>query len=336
MKKVLLATSILVAGASFASAEVTLSGDARMGLISDFGGADTTFTSRARVKFTLSGESDSGLSFGADFRPQDAAGAAAGTAGSVFVSGAFGKLTMGDIDGAAKAAVGNVDGVGLTGLGDLNELTYIAGGVNTDLLAEFGAVVPAVAIDLTADPSAMYEYSAGAFTAYASITKPGFTTTIAPTVIDGDAYAIGGKYSMDAYTFALGYEALDLNDAATGAGVAEFDHVVASASGTFSGVTVKAAYGKGSGGVIGVATLDLKQYAVSATYGADALKGTVYASSKTFENTGVVTTKTTAIGIGASYDLGGGASVVGGIAREKDGLTGVSDTAYDVGLSFSF
>lgn len=335
MKKVLLATSILVAGASFASAEVTLSGDARMGLISDFGGADTTFTSRARVKFTLSGESDSGLSFGADFRPQDAAGAGAGTAGSVFVSGAFGKLTMGDIDGAAKAAVGNVDGVGLTGLGDLNELAYIAGGVDTDLLGEFGVAVPAAAVDLTGDPSAMYEYSAGAFTAYASITKPGFVTTAVST-LTGDAYAIGGKYSMDAYTFALGYETLDINNAATGAGVAEFDHVVASASGTFSGVTVKAAYGKGSGGVIGVATLDLKQYAVSATYGADALKGTVYASSKTFENTGVVATKTTAIGIGASYDLGGGASVVGGIAREKDGLTGVSDTAYDVGLSFSF
>ena len=31
---------------------------------------------------------------------------------------------MGDVDSAANAAVGQVSGVGLTGLGDLNEVNY--------------------------------------------------------------------------------------------------------------------------------------------------------------------------------------------------------------------
>ena len=136
MKKILLATTMLAATTGFAAAEVTLSGDARMGIISDFDNAltplvnesDLQFTSRARVKFTMSGSTDGGLEFGASFRAQDAVNASKGTAGSVFISGAFGKLSMGDVDDAANAAVGQVSGVGLTGLGDLNEMTYIGGG----------------------------------------------------------------------------------------------------------------------------------------------------------------------------------------------------------------
>jgi outer membrane protein OmpU len=46
----------------------------------------------------------------------------------VFISGAFGRLTMGDVSGAPEAAVGDVSGVGLTGLGDLNEATYLSNG----------------------------------------------------------------------------------------------------------------------------------------------------------------------------------------------------------------
>ncbi|MEY4696252.1 MAG: hypothetical protein RIT14_680, partial [Pseudomonadota bacterium] len=154
MKKILLATTILVGTAGFAAAEVALSGDARMGVISGFGDVDTAFTSRARVAFTLSGETDGGLAFGGSFRADNAGAAASGTAGSVYVSGAFGKLSMGDVDGAALAAVGHVDGVGLTGLGDLNESLYVAnGGFSNDDLELEDAV--------TGDPSVLYAYTAG-------------------------------------------------------------------------------------------------------------------------------------------------------------------------------
>ena len=268
MKKILLATTLLAATTGFAAAEVTLSGDARMGVISNFDNAataaidesDLQFTSRARVKFTMSGSTDGGLEFGASFRADNAAGAAAGTAGSVFISGAFGKLSMGDVDDAANSAVGQVSGVGLTGLGDLNEMTYIGGGN---------------------DPTALYEYSTGDLTIYASVTNP----TIPATVV---AYSVAAKYALGDYTVALGYED---NDAGT-------THIIAGATATFGAATVKAIYGSADGVVNG------DPYALSVDYKADALTVTAfYADDSKLGGA-------EAYGLGASYDLGGGASVV--------------------------
>jgi outer membrane protein OmpU len=209
MKKVLLATTMLVAGASIAAAEVTVSGDARMGVVNNFAG-DTSFNSRARVAFALSAESESGLSFGASFRADNALGASSGTAGSVFVQGAFGKLSMGDLDGAAQNAVGQVAGVGYVNQGDLNEVTYIGKGTN---------------------PNVNYEYSAGAFTAYLST---GQNAALAP-------WAIGAKYAGEGYTVSLGYENNDNGTkhvivGATGSFAgASLSAIYGKASGTISG-----------------------------------------------------------------------------------------------------
>jgi outer membrane protein OmpU len=283
MKKLLLATSILAATAGFAAAEVTLSGDARMGVIDDFGTGGMAFTSRARVKFTMSGETDGGLTFGANFRADNAGGATTGDAGEVFISGGFGTLTMGDIDGAAQQAVGNVDGVGLTGLGDLNEATYIGAGSGLS------------------DPTAAYKYTAGSFTGIVSVTNP---------AAGSEATAVGVVYAMGDYTFAAGYEQ-----------AGSFDHIILGANATFGAVTVKANYGRASsGGASG------DQMHISATYTADALAVTAFYGDdeEIFGSKGY--------GLGASYDLGGGAKVVGGYAKNDSANT----TAFDMGVSFSF
>ena len=105
MKKTLIATTALVLTTGYAAAEVTLSGDGRMGMVYD--GDDITFSSRARVKFHLNGETDGGLKFGGEFRvdqENNRAGvrsASNGTAGHVFISGSFGKLSMGSMDSAS-------------------------------------------------------------------------------------------------------------------------------------------------------------------------------------------------------------------------------------------
>ena len=313
MKFILLATSAVALTAGFASAEVTLSGDARMGIISGFDLAladdpltagvdeslidesDLQFTSRARVKFTLSGSTDSGLEFGASFRADNAVGASAGTAGSVFISGAFGKLSMGDVDGAANAAVGQVSGVGLTGLGDLNELQYDNGG-------NFGS----------ADPSALYEYSTGDLTFYASVTQPSATT---------DAYSIAAKYALGDYTVALAYEALEnsLGD--------DFRDIYVGGTATFGAVTMKAIYGHETSN----AGFDQDQFAVSVDYNADALTLTAYYTDDSNIGT-VVNGFSKAYGLGAAYDLGGGASVVGGYSHNDTS----NQDAYDLGVSMSF
>ena len=325
MKKILLATTMLVAGASIAAAEVTLSGSARMGVISNFDDgvaangdeSDLTFTSRARVEFTMSGETDGGLSFGASFRADNAVGANTGDAGSVFISGAFGKLTMGDVDGAAQMATGHVAGVGLTGLGDLNESTFLAAG------------------DGATDPTALYEYSAGDFTVYASVTNPvpAANATVPANFNDLLAVSLGAKYTFGDYSVGLGYENLSgVINVASLAGAAEdtdIDHIVVKLSGTVAGLNLQGLYGTADGTRDGVA-LDGDQYAASVSYTTGALTGSVFYT----DDSGLG--GTTAYGVGASYDLGGGATLAGGVAHNKDALAGAGATAYDLGVSFSF
>ena len=65
MKKVLLASTALVVTSSAAMAEVGLSGYAEMGIVGGGGAMETQFHHDLDVKFSLSGESDNGLSFGA-------------------------------------------------------------------------------------------------------------------------------------------------------------------------------------------------------------------------------------------------------------------------------
>jgi outer membrane protein OmpU len=301
MKKILLASTALAMMAGAAAAEVTLSGSARMGIIDDFGDDNTGFTSRARVVFTLSGESDSGISFGATFRADNAVGANTGDAGSVFVSGAFGKLSMGDLDGAAQQAVGNVDGVGLTGLSDLNEAVYLHNVVET-LLGGAGG---------SGDPTAAYEYSSGNFTGILSISNP---DNLVGVDID-PTYGLGLKYVAGDYTFALGYETQSDLDA---------DHVILGVNAAFGAVSLKANYGR-----LSIAGTDADQWHLSATYTADALAVTAFYSDE--DDFGALG-QGTAYGLGASYDLGGGASVVGGYSKNDTADT----NAFDLGLSFSF
>jgi len=283
MKKILLATTVLVGTAGFAAAEVTLSGDARMGIVND--GTDTSFSSRARVAFSLSGETDGGLSFGASFRADNASsgaltedgvesGADNGTAGTVFISGAFGKISMGDNDSAAHTAVGQVAGVGYTGNGDLNEVAYL------DDDAE----------------SVLYTYSAGDLSVMASLGQIGGAD---------DQQSLAVAYTMGDYSFAAGVEShSDVADT----------HVIVGGSAKFGAVSVKGIYGQ-----LG----DADQYALSATYTADALSATVFTRSSFAD--------VQANGVGVSYDLGGGASVASGYSK-ADGADGV----FDAGVTFSF
>lgn len=356
MKKFLLATSVLVATAGVASAEVTLSGDARMGVIDPFNTAANEgigFTSRTRVTFTLSGESDSGLAFGGSFRADNAGGliindangdgtidptdpnevnnggASLGRAGSVFISGTFGKLSMGDVDDAALSAVGQVSGVGLTGLGDLNEISYM--GTEGDFFN---------------DPTALYEYSTNGFTFYVSLTNPNYF----PADVDGDGVlaedegygvnetiAVGAKYAIDNYSFGIGYENGDFE------GTGGQENVALGASGTWGGFTLKAVGSYASGNVDGT------QYAFSVDYAMDAWGFTAFYNDESgLENSDDNTQwgSDPAYGVGVSYDLGGGASVVGGYAyNSTDDATSCDENgdncddvggAWDLGVSMSF
>jgi outer membrane protein OmpU len=231
MKKLLLATTVLVGTAGFASAEVTLSGNGRMGITyvetAAAGDKETSFNSRVRASISMSSSTDSGLEFGGSFGVHDAGAAAGGTEGSVFISGAFGKLAMGGTDSAAQNAVGQLAGVGYVGNGDHNEIAYLTSGDKE---------------------MALYSYSASGFTGYVSVGQPDNAD---------DTYSVGAAYATDAFSVAVGYE--DSSVTGTQTSVA--------ASATFSGVTAKAIYATRDNTV----GFDPETYGLSATYAMDAV-----------------------------------------------------------------
>ncbi len=277
MKKILLATTLLAASTGFAAAEVAVSGSARMGIIYD--GADYLYSSRVRVKFVMSGETDGGLAFGAEVSGHNLAGANSDqtTNGSstVFISGAFGKLTMGDVSGAADALVGQTSGVGYGPNDGLHEIGFL------------GATKTAV----------YYEYSTGAL-----------TFGLGAGQVGSDDFSVAAKYAADAFAVAIGYE-----DTGTDTQVSLLG------SATFGAATVKAK----------IADTDSKvdtEYSVSLDYAMDAL--TVTAFYTAFD------ADVNHIGLGAAYDLGGGAAFKAGIVRQDTAL--VDTTFADVGMTFSF
>jgi outer membrane protein OmpU len=287
MKKILLATTVLAATAGFASAEVAVTGKARMGVISDAAG-NVEFTQRLRVYFTGSGETDGGLSFGGTVRnDQSGVGNTANGDSTVFISGAFGKITMGDVSGAPDAIVGQVSGVGLTSLTTLNEISNLG---NTKT-------------------AALYTYSAGALTFGLGFGQP--------TGAD-KAVSAAVAYATDMYSVSLGYEDTTAQK-----------RVVIAGSTTFSGVTLKARIANNDALVAG--NTKNTAYALSADYAMNGVNLTAFFSEgagyRAAEFDGVE-----AYGLGASYDLGGGASVMGGVAKVNDG----SDAIFDLGVSMAF
>jgi len=124
MKKVLFATTALVATAGIAAAEVTISGSAEMGIkggdrydnaarVDGDVGSDPRFHTDFTIKIVGSGETDNGLTFGMNVELDDAGDGNTNDGintdnESVFISGAFGTLTMGETDGAYDKALSEV------------------------------------------------------------------------------------------------------------------------------------------------------------------------------------------------------------------------------------
>jgi outer membrane protein OmpU len=316
MKKVLLATSALAMMAGAASAEIALSGSARMGLV--YLDGDTHFNSRVRIVFTASGETDGGLSFGASMRADQIGGNGDTALGisnayvngdsTVFISGAFGKLTMGDVGGAADALVGQVSGVGYGPIDALQEIGFIG----------------------TNKTAVYYEYSTGGFTfglGAGQINTDAIETLFPGTygTSTGDTMNIAVKYATDAYSVALGYETFDADAAFLGTDV---DALHLGGSATFGAATVKARVTDSD--IAGADTM----WALSVDYVTGAT--TITAFYTDFGNNTTTSPDTQHYGIGAAYDLGGGATLAGGIVQQNNS-GGIADATFaDLGLKFSF
>jgi len=266
----------------------------------------TDSANRMRVSFTGSGETDSGIAFGASIRADNSVAGAAGTGGSQFISGVFGKISMGDLNGADESAAGGgVSGVGLTGLGDHNDLAYQSSAHNIG-----------------------YEYTTSGVTF-------GYSQNTA--VKTGSNSAMGVKWSGD-----MGGAALSVGLGQSKVGTASQNSMSVSMS--TGGLTLKAISSSNDNGTVAAVTeaaatattgyiagvtaannADTDQTGVSISYAMDAMSVTAF--TKTVSTTGKKDMDYS--GFGFAYDMGG-VSLKAGVVDNND------QQLVDFGLSFSF
>ena len=278
MKKILFATTALVATASVAAADVTLSGMGRFGVLytgkDGATAASTKVTSRLDINADVSAETESGVTFGSRLRIRANGGAVAGMNGARFYakSGGF-EVAVGNISGGMDSMPGayGQSAPGLTGL------SY-AGLVTTSSHSYSGAGAGAG----SAQEAAEVKYSFG-----------DFKTHVSHNGTDTEGFA---AYTMNGWTVAV---------AASNTKVAANTKSAMTVSGALGGVSVGLANAKTYG--------NKSQTTISASTSVGAAT-TVNAYYNT--NDANASTDKKSYGIGLVHDLGG-ATLKTGIEKTK-------------------
>ena len=302
MKKVLFATTALVATAGVAAADVTFGGYGRFGIMyndndSTTGDSSTDVTSRFRLQIDATAESDAGVVFGARTRIQqnntdngnDPAGSDLNGVRFFARTGGF-EVGVGNIFGALESMPGQypVD-MGLTGLG----YDYTAFNDRGDQYSSSGSgAAGANGLEVL--------YSAGDLAVHVSASD------------DNDRVAGYVAYTWSGWTFAVGGQDSDR---------AADTEWTASAGGSFGIADVTLAYAdNGTGGdrVVLAARFDVGAATDVEVYVADNSDSTDSAND-------------TGYGVDFNHDLGGGTSLRGGVVKQIDG-----DTVADMGVRFNF
>jgi outer membrane protein OmpU len=311
----------------------------------------------------MTGETDSGITVGATIRADNAVGGKGGatdegqTAGSVFVSGSWGTLTYGDTNGADEQWVGDVPGdYSLTGLGEFDETPFVSngGGFGNSDSIQF-------ADNPVARPTVRYDFDIAGFGISLSSNR------------DLTDIVVGAGYSADfgggSWSIGAGYNNFASFDTFTAAGTGTATVIDANgnpitvviptgavtnsvASGEQWSVGLKGTYDKFGFGATWN-KIDLDDDADATVSGGDA-QSLLFGASAGFDAFSIgafyqevlngsgpfdAADGNKAYGLTAQYDLGGGATVNGGIAN-VDGFSGLGDgdsaVVGDFGISMAF
>lgn len=324
MKKVLFATTALIATASVAAADVTMSGYGRFGL--DYNSAnervagvsETNITSRLRLQFDMSTETDSGVGFNARYRAQ--AESRDGVAGTGAFNGArFGvtygglAVNVGNIIGAVENAPGlyttgtRSAGTGIDGMGFHSLVIKSRTGTAFNWDAYSSAGVGSNGLEVL--------YSAGGFTGHISYSQRNGGTVLG-TAGGEDRTGIMLTYSFGDYY---------VTAAAQDSSVAANDITFLAAGGSFGNFGAKLAYGEtdAADSVTLEGNMDIGAASnILVWVNSTDVAGTVTAAD---------TADGTSFGINYQYDLGGGATFVAGYVDEAD-----NDNQFQAGVYFSF
>lgn len=329
MKKVLFATTALVASAGIAAAEIEFGLSAEMGVVGgdryddpttpDNDEGDLQFHNDFTISIDGSGETDNGLTFGMHIEIEESNGAddvngdASYDNEAVFISGAFGTLTLGEIDGAFDKRLQEV---------------ALAGGSIDDSETEHSGYNGNGGTDGVYDNQVLrYDYSFDAF---------GFSLSMEQDDddLDGadDIYQLGLSYDVDAGGIALGF----------GLGYATGYEDVDGDDAEVIGVSIDADFGNGFVAAINYSDLDEivvkggakdNHYGIGIGYTMDALS--IGLNYGVFEASSGAGDDSEGYGLIVNYDLGGGAVVQFGYG-EGDNTDGTDFESYSLGLALSF
>jgi outer membrane protein OmpU len=345
MKKILFATTALIATASVAAADVRLSGYGRFGL--DYnqnndrvgnvstgalnGRSSTNITSRLRLQVDMSTETDNGVAFGARFRAQaesrDNAPGGAGFNGARFFASYEGfTLQVGNIVGAVENMPGlyletRTADIGIDGAGFESIVANVNGeSFNWDAYSSGGTGANGVEVI----------YSANGFTGHISYSADNGPAQISGLITEQDA-RVGAMvaYNFGDWTAALALQSSDR---------AFEDKAVLSVSGNIGQFGVRLAYadndGVGKFGIYGNMDIGAASNVLVYVTSEDAVSAADVAAGRNNNVDGAIGSNNregTGYGIHYSYDLGGGVSFEAG-ARQASW----ENTTAQAGVYFSF
>ena len=356
MKKLLLASTALVATAGVASAQdITLSGMAEMGIY-DNGNDDTQFFTDIDVTFTMSGEADNGLTFGANIDLDESDGSGSCEVSSTGAGG-LGNLTIGDVTGdpASCSVSGASNAFGASGQGGESIFVSFGGATFTmgDTDGALDARVPEMALaggSLADDETIHAGYDAGeAFEgglldagdgqiARFDYTVGSFVGSISMEQGDNgaedseDIFAVGFSYAANLsgvdLNAGIGYQAQEDNAAITS---------VALTGGLANGLSLGVTYSYWDIDEDNVALAGLDEadhVGVGVGYEMNALAIGLNYGIYTLDNDDTIE----GYGLAATYDLGGGFELRAGYGYSETDLAGVEEDAdtFSLGARMNF
>ncbi|MEX0277528.1 MAG: porin [Ruegeria sp.] len=340
MKKVLFASTALIATASVAAAEVSFSGYGRFGIgyVEDRVGSvpnivtpsntltsatsvvvdtdDAILVSRFRLNIDGSTETDGGVEFSARVRLQADEDSSTGEANSAGLNGARFSVIYGGLRVDAGNVAGSFDNLA-NYYGNEVGLELFAGqysGVNYNFLAYSSTGSGSNAV--------FFQYAVGDFSFGASYDTETFAVN--GNEVSGDRWDVSATYTFNNITAAVAYGETD-------AGVSGLDDP------SLAVLTLGAEFGDFSGTLFvaddatEIAATDGTAWGLSAAYNLGAATTLLFTYGD-----GNADADLQQVAIGAIYDLGGGASLRGGIGVNDCDICSDSTTQADFGVQFNF